>query len=736
MLLGFFLVGLTVLAVATTLLLTIGHRVRFASRVVGTASALLLAYASVRLVALWWKGPSVDLLFAGVWVAVCMVAVVFLRPVWNPIGQTFFGALVAATLTYLAFGTYVTFGIGLSLLAALASGMLLVFEVVALGLSISFTFESCDVICRVRWPREIRSPDPDYLPFVSMQIAAYNEPAEMLIQTIASVEALDYPNFEIVVIDDNTPDPATWEPVRDYCAGRPRVRFVHVEGLPGYKAGALNLVLRDYTSPEAEIVGVVDADYLLDPMFLRRTVGYFADPDVAFVQSPQDYRGYEGDPYLTACYDSYRYFFTTTMPSRNQRNSIIFAGTMGLLRRPLLERLGGWNEWCITEDAETSLRLLKKGYSGVYVASSYGRGIMPLTFASFKSQRFRWCFGGMQILRMHWRDLMPWDRSESNHLSMSQRLDYLLGGVQWMNDLVYLGFTAVLLASVALLLRTGHLALRPLVGAAVLLPAVMIASGLIRAVWALRLRTHIGTKRAFMALANWLSVSWTVAVACVQGLVRRKGVFLRTPKTGDDKSVVAALLSARTETLLAVTLWGALILVVVKLGHPPLLSVLLLYQGGVYACAPYMSWLSSRTVLTGELERRRRTEYLRDRLGAAVPYLVGAAATGVAILLMATLMGAGAEHMGPGVRNPFAIPPANAAPVVSSSTPTDASPSASLSPAPSPSILVSGSPGATPTAAPPSPSVVPSTSPAPSPPATSSPAPSTAPSATVGATPS
>ena len=67
------------------------------------------------------------------------------------------------------------------------------------------------------------------------------------------------------------------------------------------------------------------------------------------------------------------------MPSRNERNSIIFAGTMGLLRRRLLEQVGGWDEWCITEDADASLRLLRAGYSGLFIGRSYGHGIMPLT---------------------------------------------------------------------------------------------------------------------------------------------------------------------------------------------------------------------------------------------------------------------------------------------------------------------------------------------------------------------
>jgi len=89
--------------------------------------------------------------------------------------------------------------------------------------------------------------------------------------------------------------------------------------------GALNLALERFCDPEAEIVGVIDADYVVDPSYLRETAGYVAAPDIAFVRTPQDYRDWEGSACFTACYDAYRYFFATAMVSRNERNSITFA---------------------------------------------------------------------------------------------------------------------------------------------------------------------------------------------------------------------------------------------------------------------------------------------------------------------------------------------------------------------------------------------------------------------------
>ena len=263
------------------------------------------------------------------------------------------------------------------------------------------------------------------------------------------------------------------------------------------------------------------------------------------MQTPQDYREYRNDPYLTSCYDAYSYFFAASMPSRNARNSIIFAGTMGLIRRRTLQELGGWPEWCITEDSETSLRILKAGYEGVYVPEAFGQGIMPLTFATFKSQRFRWCFGGIQILRRHVRDLLSLPRRADNRLTLGQRIDYLFGtGLVWFNDLLYLGFTAVLLVTAYLVLTGQGTSFRPLYGALVLLPAALIASGLLRALWSLRHRTGIGVGRALLALLNWLSLSWTVAIAALQALIRSKAVFMRTPKERDDQTVWSAIRDA------------------------------------------------------------------------------------------------------------------------------------------------------------------------------------------------
>ena len=355
------------------------------------------------------------------------------------------------------------------------------------------------------------------------------------------------------VIDNNTSDEALWRPLEAECerlrAAGHQVEFVHLPSWPGYKAGALNWG-REHLAPDVEIVGVVDADYVVEPRFLRQTVPFFTDPAVAFVQTPQDYREWEESAFYRACYAGFAYFFKVGMVSRAHRNAIIFAGTMGLLRRSVLDEIGGWDEAIITEDAEASLRILAQGYRAVYLATPFGRGIMPLTYEGLRKQRFRWAFGGIQILRRHWRALLPWNRRSG--LTTSQRYDYLVGGLWWFNDALTLGFTLFVFAA-----GLGVLAGRPFVvqrlsAIGVVLPLVFIGLNLLRYLWAMRASAGTGAGLALAALRVNLSLSWVIALACVRGLVEERGVFLRTPKFRGSPAV-RELRMVAAESVLAAT---------------------------------------------------------------------------------------------------------------------------------------------------------------------------------------
>ena len=317
-------------------------------------------------------------------------------------------------------------------------------------LTLYFAYEVVDVMCRVHWRRHFPpyTESNDFWPKVSIHVPAHSEPPEMVIKTLTALRRLDYPTFEVVMVDDNTDEDELWRPIINYCH-QSGIKVFHLKNYPGFKSGALNFALKQ-TAPDAEIIAVVDSDYVVEPNFLRETVPYFRSPRVAFVQTPQSFRNNENNLFARYSALAQRFFFEISMRSRNERNAIIFCGTMGLIRKRVLERIGGWDEWCITEDAEASLRILQKGYQSVYINQAYGHGLLPTTFEDSKKQRFRWAFGGMQIMRRFWRQLIPRPNvGKKMRLDSRQQFGYLMGLSSWLNDLLFLFFTGFLLLTAA-----------------------------------------------------------------------------------------------------------------------------------------------------------------------------------------------------------------------------------------------------------------------------------------------
>lgn len=529
---------------------------------------------------------------------------------WNAFGQVFWSMTMLTTFLFVAYSFSVTAFSPLNPLSYLLAIVFFFIEAVALFLALSHTYESLDSTTRVRWRRRIDKlyPAPGYAPKVSLHVPTYNEPPAVVRRTLQSLSTLDYPNFEVLVVDNNTPDEKTWRELKEVCRQMgPRFRYLHLEQWPGFKSGALNFALAE-TAPDAEIIGTIDSDYILNPAFLKDLVPLFVDPRVAFVQTPQDYRDYNTTRYTQAMYYSYKYFFEVSMPSRNEHNAIIFAGTMGLIRKSVLQEIGGWDEWCITEDAEASLRILKRGYQSLFINKPYGQGLMPFTFDGLKKQRFRWCFGGIQILRKHWEALMPWSNlvDPDNRLTLAQRYYYLLGGLQWYTDLFNLLFALFLILGALFSVFNARFVIRPLTAPLMIMPAVFLFLHLWRFLWVLRQKLHLSWGMALRTMYNFFSLGWADTLASIEGLVQSKGVFLRTPKSKSASRVWRAILATRWESGIgaACILAGA-----AAFAHQPtwqtfFLAVLLVWQSSLYLAAPYYSLLSVETPDEGAVPAR------------------------------------------------------------------------------------------------------------------------------------
>ncbi len=248
---------------------------------------------------------------------------------------------------------------------------------------------------------------PKEYPWISVHVPCYNEPPEVVISTIDALAKISYPNFEVIILDNNTSDPAIWKPVEEYVKGLPdHFRFYHIDKLAGAKAGALNRCL-ELTSSQVKYISVLDADYVVQPDFLDRLIGFFDDPHIGFVQPCQDYREWAKNPYQGACYFEYATHFKLELCGQNEWDVNYTIGTMCIIRRDLLEKVGGWATWCLTEDSEVAVRIHALGYSGYYLKDTFGRGLIPETFDNYKQQRFRWTAGPVQQFQKHWRMYLP-----------------------------------------------------------------------------------------------------------------------------------------------------------------------------------------------------------------------------------------------------------------------------------------------------------------------------------------
>jgi cellulose synthase/poly-beta-1,6-N-acetylglucosamine synthase-like glycosyltransferase len=517
---------------------------------------------------------------------------------WNAAGQVTWSMTLMTTGIFMIYAFMLTAFSPLNPLSFIFALIFFFVETITLLLALAHAHESLDVVCRIKWHRLLDrlEPAPGFTPMVSLHVPAYNEPLEVMQRTLNSLARLDYPNYEVLIVDNNTPLEETWRPLEDLCRSLgPNFHCLHLDRWPGYKSGALNFAVAQ-TDPRAEIIGIIDADYQVEPDFLRELAPAFVDRNVAFVQTPQDYVDYKQDVFSRSTYRGYKYFFEVSMPSRNERNAIIFAGTMGLIRKSVLEETGGWDEWCITEDAEASLRILKRGYDSLYINRAFGRGLMPFNFEGLKKQRFRWCFGGIQILKKHWEALMPWAHwvDPENKLTLAQRYYYLLGGLGWSTDLFNLLFAFFLVLGAAFSLSSSPVQIRPLTNTILIVPAVFLLLHLLRFLWVLRNRLEISFGMAVATMYNFFSLGWAVSLACLQGLIQREGTFLRTPKSRTASRIWRAIQVTQWETAIGAICLAAGLLAFLTHRTWQMFSLcaLLFWQGSLYLAAPVYSLLS------------------------------------------------------------------------------------------------------------------------------------------------
>src|SRR5712692_4457613 len=213
--------------------------------------------------------------------------------------------------------------------------------------------------------------DLGYHPFVSIHVAAYNE-KRVIERLLTSLEQLDYPEYEVVVVDDSTDESVQ---ILKRWQKKPRFKILHRKSRLGFKGGALREALK-VMDPRTEYVVIFDADSMPFPDSIERFLPYFYQTngdqevkrreDVAAVQSYQWHVLNKSESWLTeAVRAEYAGSYMVERPFQDAVGSLkMIAGTAYMIRADILREVG-WGT-SLTEDWELTLKIYKRGYKVVY----------------------------------------------------------------------------------------------------------------------------------------------------------------------------------------------------------------------------------------------------------------------------------------------------------------------------------------------------------------------------------
>lgn len=255
-------------------------------------------------------------------------------------------------------------------------------------------------------------PEPDIWPQVSVQLPLYNEMyvAERLINAAAR---LDYPRhlLEIQVLDDSTDETVeiVSKLVRKLAEKGINIVHIHRTERKGYKAGAL---AEGLDVARGEYLAIFDADFIPPPDFLKRTLPFFHDDRIAFVQTRWAHvnREYSLLTFLQSlAIDAY---FMIEQYARSQKGYWFnFNGTAGIWRRSAIEDAGGWTAETLTEDLDLSYRAFLRGWKSVYLRDIVVFGELPISFSAYRRQQLRWARGRLEcaqrFLPIIWKSKIP-----------------------------------------------------------------------------------------------------------------------------------------------------------------------------------------------------------------------------------------------------------------------------------------------------------------------------------------
>ncbi|MGD1942980.1 MAG: glycosyltransferase [Leptolyngbyaceae cyanobacterium] len=274
-----------------------------------------------------------------------------------------------------------------------------------------------------------------YTPRVDVFIPTYDEPAFILRRTVIGCQAMDYPDTTVYLLDD------TRRPAIQALAAELGCEYLTRPDNHHAKAGNLNHAI---AQTSGELIVSFDADFVPTRNFLWRTVGFFQDPQVALVQTPQSF--YNPDPIARnlglegILTPDEEVFYRQIQPMRDGVGGVVCSGTSFVVRRAALEATGGFVTESLSEDYFTAVRLAAQGNQVIYLEEKLSAGLAAETIAAHATQRIRWAQGTLQAFFIESTPLtIP-------GLTPIQRLAHLEGLLHWFSSIPRIVFLLMPLA--------------------------------------------------------------------------------------------------------------------------------------------------------------------------------------------------------------------------------------------------------------------------------------------------
>lgn len=252
------------------------------------------------------------------------------------------------------------------------------------------------------WPLHRKpAPLPENLtdwPSVDIMVPTYNEGLNVVKPTIYAALGIDWPQDKrtIYLLDDGN------RPEFKAFAKEVGIRYIARPTHEHAKAGNINYALEQATS---EFVAIFDCDHVPTRSFLQLTMGwFFKDKKLAMLQTPHHF--FSPDPFERNL-GSFRHtpnegslFYGLVQDGNDMWNATFFCGSCAIMRRSALDEINGIAVETVTEDAHTSLRLHRQGYTSAYIRIPLAAGLATETLSAHISQRIRWARGMVQIFRL------------------------------------------------------------------------------------------------------------------------------------------------------------------------------------------------------------------------------------------------------------------------------------------------------------------------------------------------